>query len=178
MLVTAALFALSALPPIVLDSAFGEGVALFGTTRKPRALIFVTAECPISRKYSPEIRRLAGDYRGEVDFFIVHVDPETGGREATAYAKEFRLDLVSLLDPEHRAAKRAAVRVVPTAVLLDATGKVRYTGRIDDRFPRLGVQRESPRRRDLKLAIDQLLAGEKIAVPKTAAVGCVLPTIS
>jgi hypothetical protein len=47
-----------------------------------------------------------------------------------------------------------------------------YLGRIDDRFPDLGVRREEPTTHELRDALDAVLAGKPVETPRTLAVGC------
>lgn len=162
---------------LTLPNATGGKVELFTASKKPRVLLFVTTECPICRQYSPEMKRLFEAYGKRVDFFAVHVDPSTKGPAATSYGKQFGLNFPALLDSKQAAAQRLDLAIVPTAAVFDATGKARYIGRIDDRFPKIGIQKKTATRRDLKIAIDEVLAGKTVSVPKTKAVGCVMPYI-
>jgi hypothetical protein len=148
----------------------------FTDGKRTTVLFFLTEECPISRKYSPEMARIARDYGTEkFRFYAVHVDPSTTAAEAKAHAKAFRLPFSALLDPRHLAASKAGAKVVPTAAVYDAKGRLRYLGRIDDRFPALGVMRHKARRQDLRLALDDLISGGPVEVARTNAVGCTLP---
>jgi mono/diheme cytochrome c family protein len=63
-----------------------------------------------------------------------------------------------------------AVRT-PEVFVLDRDRTVRYHGRIDDQHL-VGRQRPAPTREDLKLALEELLAGKPVSVPETTAVGC------
>ena len=47
---------------------------------------------------------------------------------------------------------------------------IRYHGRIDDQYG-IGFRREKPTRRDLKEALDELLAGKAVTTPETEVVG-------
>jgi thiol-disulfide isomerase/thioredoxin len=175
---TATLAALILAPqgPLTLASAQGPRVNPFTDGKRTTVLFFLTEECPISRKYSPEMARIARDYgSAKFRFYAVHVDPATTPAKAKAHAKSFRLPFSSLMDPRHLAATKAGAKVVPTAAVYDAKGRLRYLGRIDDRFPELGVMRHKARREDLRLALDDILSGGSIAVPRTNAVGCTLP---
>lgn len=165
-------------PAITLRRADGGSTTLFRAVARPRVLFFLTTECPISRKFSPALNQLQQEFGKRVDFFAVQVDPTTTGPLAQKYAKEFGFVFPSLLDPKQKAASSLDLAVVPTAVLLDRQGQARYIGRIDDRFPRIGIQRKAPRRLDLKIAIEELLAGRKVTVPRTESVGCVMPYVA
>ena len=50
--------------------------------------------------------------------------------------------------------------------LLDRQRAIRYRGRVDDQYL-VGIARNKPTRADLRLAIDELLAGKPVSVPQT-----------
>jgi hypothetical protein len=59
-------------------------------------------------------------------------------------------------------------------LVLDGSGRVVYRGRIDDQFG-VGYQRPNkPTRRDLAVALDEVLAGKPVSVAQTAAAGCLI----
>ena len=65
----------------------------------------------------------------------------------------------------------------PEVFVLDRERVVRYRGRIDDQYgfrEGVGYRRSKPVRNDLAEAIDELLAGSKVAVPTTTVVGCAI----
>lgn len=147
---------------------------LAAMTNAPVVFFYIMPECPISAKYSPEIGRLVRDYP-KVHFYLVNVDKKTTQSQAAAHKREFKIPCPELLDPKHQLVSVGKPTTVPTVVLFDVSHKVRYRGRIDDRFPALGVELAKPRRKDLRIAIDQLLAGKPITVASTPVIGCALP---
>ena len=145
-------------------------------TRTIEVRIFVLEDCPIARQYAPEIKRLQATFQPKgVRFTLVHVDPHTTDASAKRFAKAFGFTFGYLLDPKHKLAKAAGVQAVPTASV-HANGKLTYVGRIDNRYPELGVLKK-PTRADLRIAIEEILAGKPITEAKTKVIGCVLPTL-
>src|SRR5262249_1409443 len=60
----------------------------------------------------------------------------------------------------------------PEVFLVDSSGSVRYQGRIDDQFG-IGYARPGkPTRSDLAVAVDEILAGKTVSVPRTETSGC------
>ena len=55
--------------------------------------------------------------------------------------------------------------------VLDESRAVRYRGRIDDQYA-IGARRAEPTRRDLAVALKELLAGRDVSVPLTPSSGC------
>ena len=140
--------------------------------------VFTTTDCPIANSYAPELARIAEEYAARgVRTHLVHLGPDLAEADALAHAREYGLELPLVLDPEQVLAQRFGIRRTPEAALLDAEEELVYRGRIDDLWPALGSKRQAPDRRDLRLALDALLAGEPIAVSRTEAVGCSLPRL-
>jgi hypothetical protein len=68
-------------------------------------------------------------------------------------------------------ARALGVRRTPESVVLDGEKRLCYRGRIDDQY-RLGGVRKEPTTRDLKDAVDAVLAGRKVGNPETEVDGC------
>jgi hypothetical protein len=141
-------------------------------------LLFLMRDCPISNAFAPEIERIRAEYapRG-VDFDLVYADPSETGAGARAHAADFGHQSRVLLDPEHALARFTGATKTPEAAVLSPAGEVLYLGRIDDRFVDYGKQRPAPRTRDLRAALDAILAGRAPEVARTEAVGCFLPDL-
>jgi hypothetical protein len=140
---------------------------------KAQVLVFVTQDCPISNHFAPEIGRIAREYAAKsVPFLLVHVDPDLTPDAARQHAREYALRLPVLLDPEHLLVRRAGAKVTPEAAVVRPDGSVAYCGRIDDRFGKLGRQRPEPTTRDLRTALDAVLAGKPVSQPRVEAIGC------
>ncbi|MCC6587766.1 MAG: ascorbate-dependent monooxygenase [Bryobacterales bacterium] len=109
--------------------------------------LFLAEGCPLSERFGPEIERLRTDFLPRQVQFDSNADPRTWGAAVT-----------------------------PSAVVT-VGGKVRYRGRIDDRAASLGVMRPNgPTRADLRIALEEILAGKPVTVPETTAVGCAIST--
>jgi len=155
-----------------LDGRVWKPLSPSGKT-KANVLVFVTDDCPVANAFSPEIVRLSHEYATKgVQFFLVEVDPDTNAKQAAAHAKEYSLDLPILLDREHLLTRRAGAKHTPEVAVVVSDGQLAYSGRIDDRFTKLGRQRPEPAHRDLKEALDAVLDGKPVAVSRTEAIGC------
>lgn len=69
-------------------------------------------------------------------------------------------------------AARVGATTTPEAALLSPEGAVLYLGRIDDIYADFGKKRAQPEHRDLRDAIDAVLAGRAVAQRRTPALGC------
>ena len=139
-------------------------------------LLFTTVDCPIANGYAPAIRELATEYetRG-VRFFLVHVDPDVDASRARQHAEDFGYDLPVLLDGGHSLVRALGATITPEAAVLTPDGSLAYRGRIDDWYAGLGRKRVRPTTFDLRDALEDVLQGRPVGVPRTDSVGCLMP---
>lgn len=139
------------------------------------AFVFALTDCPISNAYAPEIRALHSDFatRG-VEFWLVFGTNESP-EVIRKHLADFRYPCGALRDPHHAFAKQSRVRVTPeVAVYRREGGELLFHGRIDDRYEELNVRRSVPTVRDLRVALEDLLAGKPAKAPAAPAVGCII----
>lgn len=135
---------------------------------RPSVLIFGSTTCPCANGYVPRIAELARRFDGDgVRTFLIFSATDATRKGVEEYAAKRKLTLPLVLDTGGRLAARLRAVATPTAVVIDAGGKVRYRGRIDDNPDPQGVVRQ-----DLKLALEELLAGKQVRVARTQAIGC------
>jgi hypothetical protein len=141
---------------------------------KAGVVFFLSHDCPISNSYAPEINRITSAYGGEgkFTFSVVHPYAELTPSEAMKHAKEFNLTVPVFVDTTKVLTERAGARVTPEVAVIDAAGRVLYRGRIDDKWVDYGKGRPEPTVRDLRNALDAILAGRPVPVERTDAVGC------
>lgn len=152
---------------------------LVGKDRKATVLIFITQDCPISNSYAPEIERIYKTYRArKIAFFLVYVDPALSLENAKKHRSEFAYTCPALLDPKHELVRLTGATVTPEATALSPNGKLLYRGRIDDRAADFGKVRAHPDQRDLRVALDHIVAGKKVSRPNTKPVGCFIADLS
>jgi hypothetical protein len=160
---------------VLLSSAMSPD--LFAPAGAANVLVFVTSDCPISNGYAPEIQRLCSDYRKKgVACTLVYEDAsiDVAGLRAHREAYRYR-DIPAVIDTGHEIASRAKVTTTPEVAVIGAAGAVKYRGRIDNKYERLGQPRRVITVHDLRDAIDAVLAGRAVAHPETQAIGCLIP---
>ncbi len=151
----------------------GHSVRLSGA--KATVAFVVIQDCPIARQFSPEINRIADEYsRRGIKFLIIHAYKETTVAQARTHRTEFGLRMPVVIDNTGELVRLTKTVTVPTAAVFDVRGKLVYSGRIDDRYPKLGILRSQPTRHDLRIALDQILSHQRVIPNQTAVVGCVL----
>ena len=142
-------------------------------------IVFSTVDCPIANSYAPEIRALAADYgKAGIAFYLVHVDPDLTVDEMRAHAKEYGYTGVTIVqDVEHALVRFCGADRTPEAVVITASRKIVYQGAIDDWYADIGKKRPQARKRYLRNALDDILAGRPVSTPRTEAVGCFMPVL-
>ena len=143
--------------------------------RKTIVVVFLSFECPVSTAYVPVLDDLAKQYgeRGVAILGVVSgadVTPAQLGKQA----KEFGTSFPLLLDTKHAGVLAFKAEVTPEAFVLDGGFTLRYRGRIDDQFAARLKKNARVNRQDLRLALDELLAGKDVSEPATRAAGCPL----
>jgi len=144
--------------------------------KKAYVLIFTTLDCPVVLRYLPRLRELDLAYRDQgVQFVAVNVGPSDDLREIAYQAIEADAEFPFVKDFDGSVVAALGATRAAEVVVLDAQRRIRYRGHVDDQF-RLGGERPQAGREDLKLALDDLLAGREVAVAETAVDGCLINT--
>ena len=127
-------------------------------------ILFMSTICPYSNRYDDLIRDMAAQFGKKVAFVGINSGRLETAQEARDHAREHGQTFDILRDPDARVAKLLDARRTPEAFLLDASGKLRYHGRVASKL-------SAP---DLKLAIEALLEGRAIWPAETKAFGCAI----
>ena len=137
-------------------------------------LLFVSSDCPISNGYAPAIQKICAAYASRgASCSLIYEDAAIGPAAVRAHLKEFGYSgIPAAIDAGAGVARQVNATVTPQAVVIDATGQVRYRGRIDNRYLELGKPRQVVTVHALERALDAVLAGRAVATPDTPAVGC------
>lgn len=160
--------------PGVARDATGATVALRGARDRAVVLFFLATDCPVSNRYVPEMRRLAGEFGAEgARVWFVYPNATETAEGIRAHEAQFGTAGAALRDAG--LVRGVGARVTPEAAVLvpDGDGLRRvYLGRIDDRYLSLGVERPRAGRHDLEVAVGEVLAGKAVEGPGGPAVGC------
>jgi len=134
-----------------------------------KVVLFLSTDCPVAMHYTPRFNKLVDQFGERVAFealFPNEMETPGGVRE---YAKDRGFRFPCNLDPGGGVARSRGVTHVPTAILLDADGRMVYKGAIDDN--RDGTRVKKPYLQD---AISAVLAGHSPSVARTEPFGCLL----
>jgi peroxiredoxin len=133
---------------------------------------FLGVECPLARLYARRLEQLRREFVAHrVAFLAIDSNAQDSLEEIAAFAKAHEVDFPILIDHGHCVADRFAAERTPEAFVLDEDRVIRYRGRIDDQYA-IGVRRAQPTRRDLAVALRELLDKQNVSVPVTPTSGC------
>lgn len=150
---------------------------------KVLVVAFTCNHCPTAQLYENRINQIAVDYRGR-GVALVAIQPnspksvrldEMGYTDVGDSLEDMKIraayrkfDFPYLYDGETQKVSRAyGPAATPHIFIFDAERRLRYQGRVDNN-PREALVT----RRDVRDAIDEILAGEAVSVSKTHSVGC------
>lgn len=146
---------------------------LLSAQPKLETLFFVTSDCPISKRFTPEIKRIIRDFKGTSTFKYIYEDQDTTFAKMKAHHDEYSITCPLSLDPKQELAKKYGVKGVPTVVLRSTSGAVHYQGRIDDSYG-TDFKWHPAKQTDLRNALTALKEGKKVLVKLTRVIGCAL----
>ncbi len=145
--------------------------------KKIVVVAFVGTECPQAKLYASRLVELAGELEARgVAFLAIDANQQDSVTDLAHYAQQHHLDFPLLKDAGNVIADQMGAVRTPEVFLLDEDRVVRYWGRIDDQygFQEGGVafQREQPERRDLAMAIEEVLADKPVTLAVLPSQGC------
>jgi peroxiredoxin/mono/diheme cytochrome c family protein len=158
-----------------LKDTNGDHVSLSGfKDKKAVVVVFAGTECPINNQYMARLSELHKVYadRG-VQFLMINSNRQDTAERVAEHAKQYAIPFPVLKDEGNRVADLFGAQRTPEAFVLDASGKIRYQGRIDDQYGNL-YKRPAPTRRDLVIALDEVLEGKTVTQPTTTVAGCII----
>ena len=134
-------------------------------------VVFLKEGCPVAELYATPLAGIARRFRPRgVEFVGVTTEDEDDPAARARFATEHGIDFPLLRDGGGISARLGASRT-PEVVVLDDRRRIRYRGRIDDRYA-VASRRAEARSHDLVDALEDLLGGREVARPLTEAVGC------
>lgn len=139
--------------------------------RRPSVLFFVSPFCPTVRSFMPEMLAIAEAHAAQARFYLIHSDPAVTPEIALQHADLFQVKLPVLLDREQKLAVHAGASVTPEALVV-VGGEVRYRGRINDLYLGPTKRQRAATTRDLRDALEAVLAGRPVPEPQPPAQGC------
>ena len=161
--------------PLVVSDIDGHvWTPLRPATGETNLVFFVSADCPVSARYAPEIDRIAASYatRG-VRTWLVYADLTATIPSVRENLKAFHPHATTpaIIDAGFQLTAAVDATITPEAAIFTPSGRV-YRGRIDDLYLSIGRSRREALHHDVRDALDAVLSGRSVATPETDAVGC------
>ncbi len=135
---------------------------------------FLGTECPLAKLYAVRLNEIAQEYKErKVRVIAVMSNRQDSLEEIASFASRQGIEFPVLKDAGNKFADQLDAERTPEIFVFDAQRKLRYRGRVDDQYG-IGYVRDEPRRKDLRIALDELLRGADVSLKRTAAVGCII----
>lgn len=136
---------------------------------------FISRHCPYVQHIKNELSKLGQDYAGKPLAIVAIASndvvnyPDDAPAKLKAMAAEEGFNFPILFDESQAVAKAYTAACTPDFFLFDAKRKLVYRGQLDDSRPGNGKPVTG---KDVRAAIDALLAGRPIAAEQRPATGC------
>lgn len=156
---------------MVSVTVLAHSMILFAPT--PQVRIFVNHDCPIARRYAPELNRIHQEFGKKIDFKIVYCDQELSAKAMRRHHAEFGLKMGFEGDPGMKLTQRFGIKVVPTAVVFEGK-QTFYKGKIDDAYGK-DYKWRKPQNFLLRDALKDILSGKPVRQSSSEPIGCALP---
>jgi peroxiredoxin len=137
-------------------------------------VVFTNTTCPLAQKYWPRLQRMHEEYRERgIQFVSINVALDDEIAEIAQQAIDYGVDFPLVKDTDGSCVRALGATHTPQAIVLDSQRRIVYRGRIDDQI-RLGGERPTITSDDLKLALEDVLAGREVKTSKTPVDGCLI----
>ena len=158
------------------DAVDGHAISLADFAGKPALLVmFICNHCPYVKHVQSELGRVAADFapRGLAVVAInsngLEEYPEDGPQHMKELALSEGWDFPFLFDETQEIAKKYMAACTPDFFLFDGDQTLVYRGQLDDSRPSTDIPVTG---RDLRAAIDSILAGEPVPEEQKPSMGC------
>lgn len=138
-------------------------------------VMFICNHCPFVKHVGDELARLGNDYGGRgvaivaINSNDIEKYPADGPKQMREEAKARGYTFPYLLDADQSVAKAYRAACTPDFYLFDAAKTLVYRGQLDGSRPGNDVPVDG---RDLRGALDALLAGETVDENQAPSIGC------
>ncbi|MCB0598437.1 MAG: thioredoxin family protein [Lewinellaceae bacterium] len=158
------------------DTVSGKTISLSDIQPdKATVVMFLCNHCPYVIHVNPEIVRLATEYQEKGVRFVaissndVNKYPQDGPREMKKQAARVGYPFPYLYDESQDAARAYDAACTPDFYVFDSERNLAYRGRLDGSRPGSGIPLTG---KDLRAALDAVLAGAPVAEEQYPSAGC------
>ncbi len=142
---------------------------------KAIVLMFISTQCPVSNAYNERMAELYNDYKGKnVAIVGINSNKAETPSDIKEHAQEHNFSFPILKDVNNVIADKLEAQFTPEIYVVHPTTlAVLYHGRIDDSQRIAKVQSK-----DLRAALDEILAGKPVSKKETKAFGCTIKRVT
>lgn len=167
----------TAAPAFTLTDVVSGQTVMLGSFANARALLvmFICRHCPFVKHVEQELARIGHDY-GPQGLGIVAISanslqthPQDGPEHLKAQALECGFSFPYCFDETQAVAKAYTAACTPDFFLFDGQQRLAYRGQLDDSRPSNGLPVTG---KDLRAAIEAVLAGQPIPTEQRPSIGC------
>jgi peroxiredoxin len=166
------------LQDVVTGNAVGRDDVAAGT--KGLLVMFICVHCPYVKHVEEELARIGKDYQGKIGIAAISSNDvvayqQDAPEEMKKQAERLGFSFPYLYDEMQEVAREYDAACTPDIFLFDADMKLVYRGQIDDSRPRRpsGGGNDIPvTGKDLRAAMDEVIAGKRPDTNQTFSVGC------
>lgn len=141
---------------------------------RPVLVLFLCAHCPFVLHVEAELSRIDADYGDRLTILGIasnslRTHPQDGPPQLAEQRRRCGWRFPYLLDSDQSVAQAFRAACTPDLFLFDAAHRLVYRGQLDPSRPGNG---QPPDGRDLRPALEAVLAGEMVNPEQTASIGC------
>ena len=161
-------------PPFALRDPDGT-VHSLADDAKASVVMFISNHCPFVKHIREELAALGRDYgpRGVAIYAIgsnnIETHPADGPEKMKEEAATWGYTFPYLFDEDQSVAKAYKAACTPDFFVFDGSGQLAYRGQLDDSRPSNDAPVDG---RDLRAALDALLAGNDVPADQKPSIGC------
>lgn len=167
----------TAAPPFSLPDAVSGKMMSLSELRSDKAtlVMFICNHCPFVQHIQSELARFARDYVAKgvsviaINSNDVAAYPEDSPEKMREVAQRLGYVFPYLFDETQEVARAYNAACTPDFFLFDSSLRLVYRGQFDDSRPSNGVAVTG---KDLRAALDNLLAGRPVSAEQKPSVGC------
>ena len=167
-------------PPFELpDVVTGKAVGRDDAAKNGLLVMFICVHCPYVQYVEQQLAQIGRDYEGRLGIVAISSNdtiayPDDGPEEMKAQAQRLGFRFPYLFDESQEVAHAYNAACTPDLFLFDASMKLVYRGQLDDSRPRRrDLGNDIPvTGKDLRRAIDDVLAGRQPDTNQRNSIGC------
>ncbi len=159
------------MPDVTLTDLKGEKHSLRDWRGKPVVFVFLDTVCPCVKSYKDRVQALNDKFASDgLQLVSIYPDAAETPADVRRYVEKRGYPGIAVKDEGQKLLKLFGAKCTTETFLVDAEGKLRYHGRIDDST----YKPEAVKVSDLQNALVEVLAGRKVATTETQTYGCAL----